>query len=63
MVRLRDIQHVVILAQVLRVLANWEPRKAASVKLLRLDHRAHRAIQNDDPLLQEILQRRNSCLS
>src|SRR3977135_524568 len=61
--RLRDIQHVVGLAQILRMLRELGPSKGGLVKLLRLDHRAHGAIQNDDPLLQEILQRRNSCLS
>ena len=61
--RLRDIQHVVILPQVPRVLQELGAAKRRFVKLLRLDHRAHGAIQNDDPLLQEILQRRNSCFS
>jgi len=50
-VRLRDIQHVVILAQVLRVLRELGASKSLLVKLLRLDHCAHGAVQNDDPLL------------
>jgi hypothetical protein len=28
---------------------------------MRLDHRAHGAVQNDDPLLQEIFQGGDSC--
>src|ERR1700730_7842305 len=61
--RLRDIQRIAVLAQVLRVLRERRASKGGFVKLLRLDHRAHGAIQNDDPLPQQILQRRNSCLS
>jgi hypothetical protein len=61
-VRLRDIQHIIILAQVFRVLRELGAAKGILVKLLRLDHGAHGAIQNDDPLPKEILQRRNSRL-
>ena len=37
--------------------------KRRFLQLLRLDHRAHGAVQNDDPLLQEMLQRGESCIS
>src|SRR5713226_9706089 len=61
--RLRDIQHIIVLTQVLRVVGKLGTPKSGLVKLLRLNHSAHGAIQNDDPLLQKILQRRNSCCS
>jgi len=61
--RLRDVQHVEVPAQVSRVLQKLRTAKRRFVQLLRLDHRAHGAVQNDDPLLQEILQRGDSCFS
>ena len=47
-------------AQVVRVLRELRAAKRRFVQLLRLEHRAHGAVQNDDPLLQEILQRGDS---
>ena len=61
--RLRDVQHIEIPAQVARVLPKLRASKSRFVQLLRLDHRAHGAVQNDDPLVEEILQRGDSCFS
>ena len=61
--RLRQIQHVKVSTQVARVLQKLRAAKRRLLQLLRLDHRAHGAVQNDDPLLQEILQRGDSCFS
>ncbi len=54
--RLRNIQHVEVSPQVARVLQKLRAAKRRFFKLLRLDHRPHGAVQNDDPLLEEILQ-------
>ena len=62
-VRLRDVQHVEVPAQVARMVRELRAAKRRFLQLLRLDHRAHGAVQNDDPLLQEIVQRGNSCFS
>ena len=61
--RLRDVQHVEVPAQVPRMVRELRAAKRRFVQLLRLDHRAHGAVQNDDPLPQEILQRGDSCFS
>jgi hypothetical protein len=58
--RLRDVQHVEVPAQVARMLQKLRAAKSRFLQLLRLDHRAHGAVQNDDPLLQEIFQRGDS---
>ena len=59
--RLRDVQHIEISAQVARVVRELRAAKRRFVNLPRLKHRAHGAVQNDDPLLQEILQGGDSC--
>ncbi len=61
--RLRDVQHVEVSAQVARMIHKLRAAKRRFLQLLRLDHRAHGAVQNDDPLLQEIFQRGDSCFS
>ena len=61
--RLRNIQHVEVPPQIARVVQESGAAKRRFVKLLRLEHRSHGAVQNDDPLPKEILERRNSCFS
>src|SRR5258708_2427828 len=48
---LRDVQDVEVPAQVARVLQKLRTAKSLFLKALRLDHGAHGAVQNDDPLL------------
>ena len=53
---LRERQQVVVAFQVVREVLKRSPRYSASASAVALDHRAHRAVEDEDALLQRVVE-------
>src|SRR6266478_6440106 len=54
--RLRQVEQVVVSLQITRPVLEPLAPESRLVQVVRLDHRAHRAVENKDPLPQQALQ-------
>jgi hypothetical protein len=61
--RLRDVQHIVILTQIFGMIQELRAPERRFLQALRLEHGAHGAIQDHDPLFEQIMERSNSVIS
>ncbi len=60
--RLGQVEQIIVPFRSRAQSLNRSPRKPGFVQLVRLDHRAHRPVEDDDPLAQQALQFLAFCL-